>query len=242
MAVFIAKKRSTPSEALGFLSGDARFKDSYKLKLAICKNPKTPQRIVFSHLKFLRIFDLGDLTRDQTVPITVRQKTEMMLQEKIPSMPSGVKKALSRRASSTIVIMLMERGDKEVISMCLESPILTEAHICAIINKANVKPLVIHSIAGCQKWSVLYSVRYALILNNSTPMVYVTKFIPGMRTRDLQELYLNPDLPGSARHFIFFELRERGVPVEVPPDEVFEIGDDDSANDAGSDDGEVQEH
>jgi hypothetical protein len=30
---------------------DVRFKESYKLKLAICKNPNTPQRTVFSLLK-----------------------------------------------------------------------------------------------------------------------------------------------------------------------------------------------
>jgi hypothetical protein len=47
------------------LAGDIRFKSSYRLKLNLCKNPKTPQKIVLSLLKYLRIFDLGDITKDR---------------------------------------------------------------------------------------------------------------------------------------------------------------------------------
>jgi hypothetical protein len=58
IAVFIAVRKNTSSEVLGILAADARFKGSYKLKLTICKNPKTPAKITLPLLKFLRIFDL----------------------------------------------------------------------------------------------------------------------------------------------------------------------------------------
>lgn len=226
MALFLAKKRTTPAEALGILGGDARFKDSYKLKLALCRNPITPPRISFSLLKFLRVFDLGDLTKNQTVPVTLRQKIELLLTEKIPSMPSGNRVALAKRSSSAIVMAIMARGDHNTVKACLDCAVITETHVCESINKASVKPAVIHMIAEHPKWSLRYAVKYSLIRNFHAPMIYVTRFIPDMKTKDLRELYFYDSLPKSTRPFIFSELMERGVPVEMPKEETHELSED----------------
>ena len=58
MAVFIARKKNTAPEILSMLATDIRFRGCYKLKLAICNNPKTPLKVTLSLLKFLRIFDM----------------------------------------------------------------------------------------------------------------------------------------------------------------------------------------
>ncbi|HWR57845.1 MAG TPA: hypothetical protein VN328_03060 [Thermodesulfovibrionales bacterium] len=227
MAVIIAKNTSSPPEALGFLAGDVRFKDSYKLKLAICRNPRTPQRVTFSLLKFLRIFDISDLTRDQHIPVNVRQKIEQVISEKIASLPSGVKTTLAKKASSTIVVELMQRGDERVISACLDSPVLTEGLIWSVVNRKATKPPVIRLIAEHPKWSLRYAVRFALIRNFNTPMVRVVRFIAGMKTLDLRELYADPKLPTATRPFIFRELRERGETPEIGECETYELNEED---------------
>lgn len=226
MALFLGKMRTTPAEALGFLAGDIRFKDSYKLKLALCRNPRTPLRVSFSLLKFLHIFDLGDLTRDQGVPVTMRQKIELMLTEKIPSMPSGVSIALAKRSNSTIVMAIMSRGNIKVVNACLDSPVITETHLCEIINRRDGKPAIIHMISEHPKWSLRYAVRYSLIRHFHTPLVHVTRFIPDMKTNDLRELYSYENLPGSTRPFIFSELRGRGEAIKIPEEETYEISKD----------------
>ena len=227
MAISLAKRRNTPAEALGFLAGDVRFKDSYKLKLALCRNPRTPQRVSFSLLKFLRIFDLGDLSRDQTVPVIMRQKIELMITEKIPSLPSGVSMALAKRSSSSIVMGIMARGDYKVVNVCLDSPVITETHLCEIINRRDCKPTIIYAISEHPKWSLRYAVKYSLIRNFRTPMLHVTRFIPEMKTNDLRELYDSETLPRSTRPFIYSELRERGETAEVMEKETYEISEDD---------------
>lgn len=225
MAVYLAKKKSTPSEVLGMLAGDIRFKNSYKLKVSLCKNPKTPQKFTLSLLKFIRIFDLGDMTKDQAIPITVRQKIEYFLSEKIPSLPSGSRLALLKRSSSVIVLALMERGDKKVASACLDSPVLTESHICRVINKPSSRPHLIRMIAEHQKWSLRYSIKYALIRNFHTPLVTVKAFIETMKTADLKELYADRSLPLSTRPFIYRELFDRDESVETTTEEEYEIPD-----------------
>ncbi len=226
MALLLAKKRTTPAEALGFLAEDIRFRGSYKLKLALCRNPGTPQRVSFSLLKFLRIFDLGDLTKDRNIPVTLRQKTELMIIEKIPPMPSGLRMALAKRASSSIVMALMSRGDRNTVAACLESPVITESHLCEIINQPESRPALINAIASHPKWSLRYAVRYGLIRNFHTPMVYVTQFITQMKTNDLRELYSFETLPKVTRPFIFRELKERGEGVEGQDEQIYEISDD----------------
>jgi len=225
MAVYLARRHTTPPETLGFLAGDVRFRESYKLKLALCRNPRTPLRISLSLIKHLRIFDLADITRMQHLPVNLRQKVEMVILERIPAMPCGVKIALARRANSNIVMALMERGGRKVIATCLDSPFLTEGHIYRIISRSTTKQLVITMIAEHPKWSVRYDIRFGLIRNFYTPMAHVTRFIASMKTRDLKELYSDPKLPASTRPFIYRELMERDETAEETEEEVFDLGD-----------------
>ena len=235
MAVFIASQKKTSSEVLSMLAGDIRFKSSYKLKLNLCKNPKTPLKIVLFLLKYLRIFDLGHITRDQNIPIPVRQKTEYSLLEKIPSLPSGVRVALSKKSSLNIIISLLGKGDKNVINSCLESPLMTEDQVCKLINRPDIKPLLIKILADHSKWSLRYKVRYALARNYHTPMSYVTKFITTLKTPDLRELYSDKSLPSSTRPYVFHELVTRGDSVEMPEEEIYNLSGDEDAGFADTD-------
>ena len=230
MAVFIARRNVTPQETLGFLSNDVRFKGSYKLKLVICRNPKCSPRISLALMKFLRVFDLSDITRSQHLPVILRQKIELSLLEKIPSMPEGIKIALSKRANSTIILAIMDKGDKRVISTCLDSPVLTEEHIYKILNRPTAKPHVITMIAEHPKWSLRYLIKFGLIRNFHTPMSHVTKFICGMKTNDLKDLYRDPKLPSSTKPFIFSELRDRNETTDIGEDTVFDLSDDEDAD------------
>ncbi|TAN37509.1 MAG: hypothetical protein EPN25_15305 [Nitrospirae bacterium] len=228
MAFFTAKRKNVPAEVLSLLAGDRRFKDSYKLKLLLCRNPRTPQRVVFSLLKFLRIFDLADITRDQHVHINVRQKIEQMITEKLRSLPLGIKIALARRAHSNILLAVMEAGDESVIQVCLENPALTEGQICKLIAMPSTKAPVIRQITRNEKWTLRYYVRYALIRNLHTPLTRVVKFIPGIKTVDLRDLYADQKLPLATRPFIYRELADRGEDVEMPQEEVYALsGDED---------------
>jgi hypothetical protein len=230
MAVFIAKKKNTSPEILGILASDIRFKGCYKLKLAICNNPKTSLKTVMYLLKFLRIFDLGDMTKNQNIPIIVRQKIEYSILEKINSLPSGVKVALAKRSSINIIISLLEKGDRNVICSCLESPLLTEDHLCRLVNTQVSKPILIRALTEHSKWSLRYRIRYALIKNYHTPMTYVTEFICSLKTADLRELYSDQSLPSSTRPYIFNELTVRDKSVEIPQEEIYDLSEDEDSD------------
>ncbi len=228
MAVYIARSRNTPEETLGFLAGDVRFRDSYRLKLALARNPKCPQRVSLSLIKFLRLFDLADISRNQSLPAVFRRKVEYSIMEKMPAMASGIKTALAKRASAAVVVRLMERGDRKVINACLESPMMTEEEMRRLVNMPRTKPDIIRAVAESPKWSLRYPIKYGLIRNPGTPLRCAEKFIEGMKTFDLQELLSDPRVPPSTRPFIHAELKKRDAPLEPAEDEVYELrGDED---------------
>lgn len=210
LALVIANRKNITPDVLESLSNDGRWRKSYLVTLALCKNPKTPQKLSLSLLKSMRVFDLADLTRNRQVPINVRARAESYISEKILSMPLGIKITLARRASSNILMRLIEDGMKEVVTVCLDSPYMTEDILCKIINKKKTGYHVIRQIADHQKWSCRYHVLWSLIRNYYTPLSRVVNFLEKMKTGDLKGLYNDPGIPPGTRPFIYRELMDRG--------------------------------
>lgn len=223
MALFIAKSKNATPETLGAISSDARFRRSYKVVLALVKNARTPQRIANSLFKHIKVFDLADLSRAHYVNSVTRQKVELMLMERIPSLPAGVKSALSRRASARVILFIMERSDRRVADMCLGAPRITEDMVVRILQKPTVRAQLVRAVAEHRKWSTRYSVRYALIRNFHTPLGILEGLLPEMKVRDLRELYVDSGVPESTRPFIHSELIVRGYEVDIPDEVVYEL-------------------
>jgi hypothetical protein len=209
IALIIANRKNISPELLESLFHDTRWKDKYRILLALCKNPKTPQKISLSLIKSIKIFDLADLTRNQFVPVNMRLKAEAVINEKIPSIPLGIKIALSKRAGNGFLMKLVEEGKKEVVAACLDSPYMTESEIYRIINKKKVSPKVIWQIADHPRWSCRYQIQWALILNIHTPLPRVLSFLRNIKSSDLRDLYEAPETPPSTKPFIYSELLER---------------------------------
>lgn len=209
VALIITNRKNITPEILESLYNDIRWKKSYRIMLALCKNPKTPQKISLSLIKSLRIFDLSDLTRNQHVPINVRIGAEANISEKILSMPLGIKITLARRASSTILMKLIEDGMKEVVAVCLDSPYMIGGDIYKIINMKKISSQVIRQIANHPKWSCRYQIQWTLIINKHTPLSCAVNFLKNLKTTDLKELYAALEVPSSTKPFIYRELLER---------------------------------
>jgi hypothetical protein len=183
--------------------------------LALCKNPRTPQKISLPLIKTLRTFDLSDLTRNKQVPISIRTKAEAHIREKVLTMPLGIKISLARRASTNILLKLIEDGMREVVRVCLNNPLLTEGDISRIIHMKRIATHVIRQIAEHPKWANRYDIQRALIRHNHTPLSCVVNYLSGIKTTDLKELHKDPEVPSSTKPFLYRELLDRG---EILPD------------------------
>ena len=216
LALIIAGRRNVHPEILETLYQNRKWKESYYINLALCKNPKTPQKISLAQIRSLRIFDLSDLTRNKQAPIYLRTKAEAYIREKIMTMPLGIKISLARRASSNILLKLIEDGMKDVVQVCLNNPLLTEGDISQVIHMKRIATHVIRQIAEHPKWAVRYDIQRALIRHHHTPLSCVVTYLERIKTTDLKELHRDPEVPKSTKPFLYRELVDRGEIIPEP--------------------------
>jgi hypothetical protein len=209
LAVIIAKRKNVDSNILEVLAKDVRWKGSYPLKLAICKNPRAPIKTALGLLKHIRIFDLSDLSRDHYIPINLRKKIEIDIIGRIPSLPAGIKKTLAKRVAGDIMMRLLQEEDEEVLSICLNSPYLTEGHLYKVISSPKCTRQLIERILSNTKWSYRYDLKFALMRSEFTPLSKVEELLKGLKTKDIKVLYTDPRVLEDAKPLIENELRSR---------------------------------
>lgn len=211
----IAGRKNLAPELLDAICKDRRWVDSYPVRLALARNPKTSLFTALSIARFLRLFDLADIARSHVLPVLYRKKLERLVVEKIPALALGVKKSLAKVAAGDILIALIEDGYPDVVKVCLENPHLVEASLYKIINRKTTNAGTIRTISEHRTWPLRYHIKFALIRNDHTPLARSALMLQELRTTDLRELYRDALLPPSVRPFIHRELRERNIDPEL---------------------------
>jgi hypothetical protein len=228
--LIIANRRNLPADVLESIARDKRWAESYAVRLALARNPRSPLSVSLSVARFLRMFDLEELTRSHFIPAVFRHKVESMIVERIPAMPLGNKKTLARKAAGAVLLKLLQDRSAEVLQLCLNNPRLIEAHLFKIISREDTGPETIRMIAEHPNWSTRPLIRFSLARNANTPLALSVRFLEQMRIMDLRDLYADPLLPVTIKPFVHRELVERGVDPGAGYEEtIFEIDEEEVA-------------
>jgi hypothetical protein len=224
-ALIIANRKNLPGDVLEAIAKDKRWAESYPIRLALAKNPKTPLFVALSISRYLRLFDLAEIGRSHFLPITFRHKIENIIIEKIPTMPSGIRRTLAKISSGNVLLTIMQDRDADIVKACLNNPHLVEAHLFKVVVRHDAFPGTIRMISEHQKWSSRYVIRLALLRSSHTPLARGVRFLEDIRTRDLKDLYVDPTIPKGIKPYIHSELLGRGAGLEKEEEErVYEIG------------------
>lgn len=224
----IANRKNLPGDILKSIARDKRWTETYAIRLALARNPRSPLSVSLPLAYHLRLFDLEEITRSHFIPLAFRHKVEMMITERIITMPLGNKKTLAKKATGTVLLKLLQDRDPEVVTLCLNNPHLTEGHLFKIISRADSVAETIRMIAVHPNWSSRSLVRLALVRNNLAPLSLSIGFLQDMKVTDLRELYADPSVPRTIKPFIHRELWERGVEPKMKTEEqVFEADEND---------------
>jgi hypothetical protein len=222
--LIIATRKNLPADILVTISKDKRWAESYAVRLALARNPQSPLSVSLSVARFLRLFDLEEITRSHFIPLVFRHKVEAMIVERIPTMPLGNKKTLARRAAGAVLLKMLQDRDAEVVQLCLNNPNMVEAHLFKTINREDTRAETIVLIARHPNWSTRSLVRFSLARNPLTPLSLSVPFLQSMKLIDLRELHADPTLPVTIKPFVHRELLRRGKdPEQGLTEEVYEI-------------------
>ncbi len=223
--LIIANRRNISPEVLVIIATDKRWAESYPVRLALARNPKSPLSISLSIARYLRLFDLEEITRSHLLPLAFRQKVEAIVIERIATMPLGNRKTLAKRAAGNILFKLLQDSDADVVQLCLNNPHLVEGLLFKIISRKDTLPETIRMIAGHPKWSSRSLIRYSLARNTHMPLSLSVRFLRSMKIMDLRELYADPSLPMTIKPLVHRELWGRGEDLAQgrEDDKVYEI-------------------
>jgi hypothetical protein len=228
--LIVANRKNIPVDVLESIAGDKRWSESYPVRLALAKNPKSPLSVSLPIARFLRLFDLEEITRSHFIPLVFRHKVEALINERVPTMPLGNKKTLARKAAGSVLLKLLHDHDPEVVQLCLNNPNMVEGHLFKIINREDTSAETIVMIAVHPNWSFRSLIRFSLARNARTPLSLSVPFLEGMKLMDLRELYADPSLPVTIRPFVHRELVKRGKdPEQGLAVEVYEIDEEEMA-------------
>ncbi|HUI67819.1 MAG TPA: hypothetical protein VL087_06385 [Nitrospirota bacterium] len=222
--LIIANRKNVPANILETIAKDKRWSESYPVRLALARNPKSPLSISLSIARYLRLFDLEEIARCHFIPLAFRRKVETMIIERISTLPLGNKKTLAKKAAGNVLLKLLQDRDPDVVQLCLNNPHLVEGHLYKVISHADTMAGTIRMIAMHPNWSSRSLIRFSLARNGHTPLSLSVRFLQSMKIMDLRELYADPSLPVTIKPFVHRELWERGQrPEKAGGEQVFEI-------------------
>jgi hypothetical protein len=222
--LIIVKRKNLPPDILKMIFKDNRWSESYPVRLALARNPGSPLSVSLTIARYLRIFDLEDITRSHFIPLVFRHKVEMIINERLPTMPLGNKKTLAKKAAGGVLLKLLLDADAEVVKLCLNNPHITEGHLFKVISRPDTRAETIMMIAKHPNWSSRPLIRFSLARNTHTPLSFSVGFLAAMTIMDLRELYADPSVPVTIKPFIHRELWKRGEePMQAAEEKVFEI-------------------
>ena len=228
--LILVKRKNLPSDILETIFKDKRWTESYPVRLSLARNPRSPLSVSLSIARYLRIFDLEEITRSHFIPLVFRHKVEMIITERILSMPLGNKKTLAKKAAGGVLLKLLLDADAAVVKLCLNNPYITEGHLFQVISRKDTRAETILTIAEHPNWSSRTLIRFSLTRNAHTPLSRSVEFLSEMKIMDLRELYADPSVPVTIKPFIHRELWGRGEePGQDREDRVFEIDDEELA-------------
>jgi hypothetical protein len=228
--LIIVKRKNLPSDILVMVFKDKRWAESYPVRLALARNPRSPLSVSLTIARYLRFFDLEEITRSHFIPLVFRHKVEMIINERIPTMPLGNKKTLAKKAASSVLLKLLLDADADVVKLCLNNPHITEGHLFKVISRRDTRAETIRMIAEHPNWSSRSLIRFSLTRNENTPLPFSVRFLSEMKIMDLRELYADPSVPVTIRPFIHRELWVRGEePTMDVKEQVFEIDEEEMA-------------
>lgn len=206
----LLKRHDLPEDLIKAVSQLERSEQSHRLRLALAKNPGTPNPVVLAVLPHLYLFELLDLCLLPGVTPDQRYAAERQIHQRLANTPLGSKLILARRGTATLVGELLKEGALRLLEACLDNPRLKELSLLQFLGGTKADAETISMIARHPRWQNRPNLRLAILKNCRTPSIWFTLFLPRLVTMDLRNLVSSRRLDSSQKKLVEEELKKRG--------------------------------
>jgi hypothetical protein len=185
---------------------------SYRVKRALAFHPRTARFDSLRLLRDLYLMDLVQLTLLPGISAELKRDAEEQLLARLPQLPLGQKITLARRGPARIAGALLAEGHRQVLTVVLDNPYLTEAQVLKALSRQKLPAGVIPSVAQHGKWSRTYNVRLALVRHPASTLSIVLSYLPDLTASDLRDLASPGIVSENLRKYLQAEIERRAHP------------------------------
>ena len=182
-------------EAVRVIAEQRRLLSFYDLRRDLTLHPAAPQALAMALLSTLFWRDLVAVGLDVRLSPVVRRAADQRLIERLPSLATGERTNIARRASPRVLQSLRKDPTPRVIAAMLDNPRLVESDLLPLAAGEATRPQVLEVILTHRRWGNRYPVRAAAIRNPRTPLALALHLLPLLKKPDLRAVAADPGLP-----------------------------------------------
>ncbi len=199
--------RTTPASTLETIfEKNRRETHAHGIWVGLSIHPKTPEPLreaIFPHL-FWR--DILKVLNTPAVPERAKQKAAHYLRQKMARAAKGEWKAFARICPTRLFPWVIKQGQRELFTILLENPKMTESALIRIIHSPDMTPTFARQIVNHRLWQNRRSIRTALIYCKHSDPAIARICMEGMTMPELKEVMktasLQPEIRVAAKALI----------------------------------------
>jgi hypothetical protein len=205
----LLKRRDLPEDILRAIWNSRIARENHPVKVAIAHHPGTPAAQLSEVLPFLYLFDLVTLCVLPGIAHDQKIAAERAIIRRLPATPLGNKITLAHRATAAVVEHLLKESDSRVMMACLDNSQLKEGMIFQFLRSSDSTPEAISMIARHPRWKNIPSLKYAILTNPKTPLIWFTQWLTALKSAEIRNIYNSQRLNQMQRREVLAELKRR---------------------------------
>jgi len=204
------KRRGLTEELFNAIYANRKLLQNNKVKFALVCHADAPVHIAQTILSQLMIFELVKICQMPVINADLRMAAERVIIQRLPTQPLGNKLTMARRGTAHIVEVLIKEGLPQVVEACLDNPHLKEGAVHQFITSFHANAETISMVARHTKWKTRPNIRFAILKNPRTPLIWFTNFLPSMQPQQLRDLLAMPKLAAAQKDLVRKVLNDKG--------------------------------
>jgi hypothetical protein len=208
LALALLKRKDLAAAVLERLAKNGSVIKGRKVKIALICHPRTPRHVSLPMIRHLYTFDLMNVALSAIAPADVKRVADESLVTRVPTISSGERLTLARRASAAVAAALLNDKEPRVMKIALANSRLTEAAIVRAVNTRTATEALIQAVSHHPKWSLRHEVQIALLRNEKTPLARALQFAQRLPAAQLREVLQQSRLPAATRTYLIKECLE----------------------------------
>jgi len=206
----LLKRRGLPEELFQAIYANKKLLENNRVKYDFVRHADVPLHIAQTILPQLHLFELAKICQLPGINTDLKLAAERAIIQRLPTQPLGNKLTLARQGSSAIVEMLIREGQPQVVEACLDNPHLKEGAVYQFITSFHANADTISMVARHARWKGRPNIRFAILKNPRTPLVWFTSFLPTMLPQQLRDLLAMPKLAAAQKDLVRKALNDKG--------------------------------